>query len=275
MTAVIGAIVFDLDDTLYDQQHWLAGAWRAVARAAAQQGLPEDSVHAALVAVAAEGSDRGRIIERALETIKAEAVDIPVLVDAFRTHTGVVSPFAGVRAGLAELRHRLPIGLVSDGDPAIQRAKLAALGLDDAFDAVVWSDELGGRAFRKPHSAPFARVLELLGAAGAATVFVGDRPDKDGLGAARAGMRYLRVLTGEYRTARDATTPWRTRRDIGAAIDMLKRMTTAPIANAPALLEEDGGADAGGATAAASFTTGAAVGGAARIPVAADSSSTS
>jgi putative hydrolase of the HAD superfamily len=263
---VIRAVLFDLDDTLYEQRTWLAGAWRAVARAAARQGADENAVHAALVAVAAEGSDRGRIIDRALATIGADAVHVPVLVDAFRTYAGEVSPFAGVRAGLATLRSRVPIGLVSDGDPSIQRAKLAALGLADAFDAVVWSDELAGRAARKPHWLPFARALELLGTDPATTVFVGDRPEKDGVGAHRAGMRYVRVLTGEYCDARDLVTPWRTRRGIGAAIAMLIKMTKT--SSGMAL-----GAGAGRTASAGDIASVAT--GAARKPVALDSSSTS
>ena len=42
----------------------------------------------------------------------------------------------------------VPIAVVTDGDPTSQLAKLAALGLADAFDAVVISDVFG-RAYRK------------------------------------------------------------------------------------------------------------------------------
>jgi hypothetical protein len=76
------------------------------------------------------------------------------LVQAFRSHAPEHLPaYPVVRAALARLRARCPIGLVHRRDSGIQRAKLRALGLCDAFDVVVLSDELG-RQHRKPHSAP-------------------------------------------------------------------------------------------------------------------------
>jgi FMN phosphatase YigB (HAD superfamily) len=51
---------------------------------------------------------------------------------------------------LALLRERVPAALVTDGSVTGQRRKPAALGLADAFDAVVFSDR-AGRARREPH----------------------------------------------------------------------------------------------------------------------------
>ena len=98
------------------------------------------------------------------------------------------------------------MGCVSDGDPDIQRAKLAALGLADAFDVIVLSDEIG-RQFRKPHPVPFLMALHALGVVATDAVHIGDRPDKDVTGPHRLGMRAVRVLTGEYAAAPDGAAP--------------------------------------------------------------------
>lgn len=204
---MIRAVLFDLDDTLYDQQAWLAGAWGAVAGAAAGFGVPAPELAAALGQIAAEGSDRGRIIDRALERVGWAGVPVEPLVRAFRSHApGRLACFPGVPAALAQLRARCPIGLVTDGDPGIQRAKLAALGLGDAFDVVVLSDELG-RQYRKPYPAPFQAALAELGVGPEEALFVGDRPDKDVAGAAAAGLACIRVLTGEYARVPDTVAP--------------------------------------------------------------------
>jgi putative hydrolase of the HAD superfamily len=195
---VIDAVLFDLDDTLYDQRDWLAGAWVAVAAAATPFGVATDPLWRALVEVAAEGTDRGRIIDRALERAGATGVPIAPLLDAFRSHDPLHLPaYPGVPEALEGLRHRCRTGLVTDGDPRIQRSKLRALGLLDAFDFVVLSDELG-RECRKPHPAPFRAALSALGTEPERAVYVGDRPDKDVAGAHAAGMRAIRVLSGEY-----------------------------------------------------------------------------
>lgn len=206
---MIRAVLFDLDDTLYDQRAWLAGAWETVAGTATAYGVPPAELAAALGEIAAEGSDRGRIIDRALERMGWAGVPVEPLVRAFRSHApgpGRLACFPGVPAALAQLRARCPIGLVTDGDPGIQRAKLAALDLGDAFDVVVLSDELG-RPYRKPHPAPFQAALGALGVRPGEALFVGDRPDKDVAGAAAAGMACIRVLTGEYAGLPDPVAP--------------------------------------------------------------------
>jgi len=199
----VAAVCFDLDDTLYPQAEWLQGAWDAVAARAAAAGVDEAAMRVALRDIAAEGSDRGRIIDRALMRVGAAHVPVAPLVAAFRgCGARDLEPFPGVRAGLERLAVRVPLGLVSDGDPAIQRSKLAALGLADAFRVVVWSDE-HGREHRKPDPLPFVVAAQLLGVDAGEVVYVGDRPDKDVAGAAAAGMVPIRVRTGEWQHRED------------------------------------------------------------------------
>ena len=206
----IEAVLFDLDDTLYEQAQWLDGAWRAVAR----MGPPlieERALLAALRTVAAEGSDRGRIIDRALAAVGRGDLAVAPFVEAFRRfRPDVLAPYPGVDACLTALGNAVPLGLVTDGDPALQASKLAALGLAHHFQVVVYSDELGGRGMRKPAPAPFLAALEQLGVDPAESVYVGDRPDKDVAGALATGMRAIRVLTGEYRDAPSEPEPWLT-----------------------------------------------------------------
>jgi FMN phosphatase YigB (HAD superfamily) len=206
MTTFAGVTV-DLDDTLYPQQDYLAGAWAAVtAAAAADPSVDPQLFVAALHSQAALGSDRGGIIDAALAAAGADPALIPLLLAAFRGHRPpVLAPYPGVAEALAALRRAVPVVCITDGDPAIQRAKLAAVGLQ--FDGVVISDELG-RAFRKPDPAPFLRALELLGSPACRVVHVGDRPAKDVAGAVAVGMAAIRVRTGEYANDPDVVAPW-------------------------------------------------------------------
>jgi putative hydrolase of the HAD superfamily len=217
---LIDAVLLDLDDTCFDQREFLAGAFAAVARRAGEMGVAEVRLRDALAAIAAAGSDRGRIIDQALEIV---GVRVPVgpLVDVFRSYRpDRLDPYPGVSESLGQLRRSAPVGLVTNGDPGGQRAKLAALGLDDAFDVVVFSDELG-RSFRKPHPAPFRQALRLLGADPARSFFIGDHPDRDIAGAQHVGMRAIRVRTGEYADRPDVVTPWRTAPDAASALRFL------------------------------------------------------
>lgn len=226
---MIDAVLFDLDDTIYDQHQWLAGAWDAVARAAHEVGVDGPALRRALGSVAAEGSARGGIIDRALARVGA-AVDVAPLVEAFKAHRPPsLDPYPGAIAALRRIRRDVRTGLVTDGDIAVQRSKIDALGLADLFDVVVLSDEFG-RQRRKPDPAPFLSALASLGVDPVRAVYVGDHPEKDVVGSQAIGMRAIRVRTGEYATAPDITPPWATAADVAAAVALVtEAMTPSPV----------------------------------------------
>jgi putative hydrolase of the HAD superfamily len=232
---VIEAVLFDLDDTLFVQAEFLAGAWVTVAEAAAAWSVDPGALTAALAATAAEGSDRGRIIDRSLAAIGRTDVPVEPLVRAFRAHRPTaLSPLPGVLVGLQAVRRHVPVALVTDGDPQVQVAKLDALALSDAFDEIVLSDTLG-RARRKPHPAPFLAAAGRLGVAPNGCVMVGDRPDKDTVGARNAGLLgAVRVRTGEHQSQEDGPGCLASVPDVDAAFRWLARRLDPAAANAPA-----------------------------------------
>jgi putative hydrolase of the HAD superfamily len=222
---VIAAVLFDLDDTLYPQASWLAGAWAAVAARGATLGLPEHDLLDALRDIAARGTDRGHIIDRALERCGCSSSAVAPLVDTFRMHApDALECYPGVAEELRALAALVPVGIVTDGDPVVQRAKVRALGL--AVGVVVCSDE-DGRAHRKPDPLPFRGAVDALGVDVGRTVFVGDRPDKDVAGAIAAGMRAVRVRTGEYASRPDDPVPWRSVATATDAMRLLRREMSA------------------------------------------------
>ncbi|MGC8627841.1 MAG: HAD family hydrolase [Acidimicrobiales bacterium] len=224
-TAPIGPIkgaLFDLDDTLFEQAQWLSRAWVAVGEAAGAYGADPEEMTNALMALCAEGSDSGHIIDRALQKIGAFRCPVGPLLAAFRHFSAPhLEPYPRTAELLFRLRAKVPIGLVTDGDPAVQRAKLESLGLSSAFDVCIFSDELG-RAHRKPDPLPFRAALRELGLAPSSVVVVGDRPSKDIAGAVAAGMRAVRVLSGEYRAMPDHPRTWATVPDVAAAIALIE-----------------------------------------------------
>ena len=79
----------------------------------------------------------------------------------------------------------LRLAAITNAAGEYQRAKLGALGLASAFDAVLISGEIG---VAKPHRAIFRKACALLGVHPAQAVHVGDRLDMDAEGARDAGM---------------------------------------------------------------------------------------
>ena len=206
-------VVVDLDDTLYPQADYLASAAAAVGVAAGHAGLDGAAVHAALRRELAAGSDTGGTIDRALLAVGVPAPSlaglVPPLVAAFTQHTPPrLSPYPGAEDALRTLAAAAPLACLTDGNPAIQAAKVAATGLGPLLPVVVVTDALGGRAVRKPHPAGLVAVAARLGLPPERLLVIGDRPGKDVAVAAAVGAGAIRVRQGEYATTPDEPRAW-------------------------------------------------------------------
>jgi putative hydrolase of the HAD superfamily len=206
-------VVVDLDDTLYPQADYLASAAAAVGAAAQRAGLDGAAVHAALRHELATGSDTGGTIDRALLAVGVPAADlpgyVPTLVAAFTGHTPPrLTPYPGVADALRALAAAAPLACLTDGNPTIQAAKLAATGLQPLLPVVVVTDALGGRSVRKPHPSGIRTVAGRLGVPPDRLLVIGDRPGKDVAVAAAVDARAIRIRQGEYATAPDEPRAW-------------------------------------------------------------------
>ena len=104
------------------------------------------------------------------------------------SHGDAWEVYPEVRGVLAALREAgLRLAVVSNFDPRLPRL-LADLGLASAFDAVVYSAEVG---VEKPHPEIFARLLGRLGLPAARVLHVGDDRRADVEGALGAGLQAM------------------------------------------------------------------------------------
>ncbi len=200
------ALVFDLDDTLFPEREFVQGGFAAVDR-----WLQGDHAVFGFEPEArrlfAEGL-RGRIFDEALRRLGVDGAQtlVPRMVAVYRGHRPQLELFPDAQWALGHFRGRCKLGLITDGYAGTQRNKVAALGLGEGFEAIVFTDDLG-RENWKPSPIPFQGLMETLGCPGSACVYVGDNPAKDFLAPNRLGWRTIQVAReeGEYRhTATDS-----------------------------------------------------------------------
>jgi putative hydrolase of the HAD superfamily len=187
------AIVFDLDDTLYPERQYVLSGMQAVALWARRElGLASEHTFAELRRLFEQGV-RGDTFDRWLTGHGLKPADwVATMVDVYRSHKPQIALAAEVRELLVRLRRDYRLGLVTDGYLNVQRRKVAALGLERYFDAIIYSDAWGREAW-KPCPRPFEEALRQLSVAGPDTVYVGDNPTKDFHGARTVGMGTVRV----------------------------------------------------------------------------------
>jgi len=83
-------------------------------------------------------------------------------------------------------KERYSIGMIANGDSTGARNIIKAIGLQDYFDAIIISEEVG---IEKPCQGIFQAALAKLGVKAENAVMVGNRIEADILGANRIGMK--------------------------------------------------------------------------------------
>jgi len=114
-----------------------------------------------------------------------------------RDHSNVRA-LASARTAVESLADDHRVGMVTNGAPEMQRAKLSALPFSEAFETVVYA---GYDAPSKPAPEPFRRALSVLDATPERSVHIGNSPSADVDGAHAAGLRAALLPDGPRTTA--------------------------------------------------------------------------
>lgn len=195
--ASVRLVIFDVDGTLYRQRPVrlriardlaldalrrldltplrVLGAYRRVREAVGDAEI--DGFEPVLIARTAEAT---RVSPAAVEAIVLKWIERrPLRYLRAARYVGVKTLIAGLR------RHGKTVAVLSDY-PAVE--KLAALGItaDHILSAV--DPDIG---ILKPHPRGILAAMAAAGVDAAATLFIGDRIDRDGAAAHRAGVRVI------------------------------------------------------------------------------------
>lgn len=173
-------VVFDLDDTLYDEIDYVASGFQAVV-ALLDEGLREQGRQFLAHRVAT------RHLRHAFEDL---AVALRLRRDikedwiaAYHLHRPAITLRSGMTDLIDRLQgHGISMACVTDGRSVAQRAKLAALGLSRTFAHVSISEEIG---VEKP--APDAFIAVAAAVPSTEYCYIADNPAKDFLAGRQLG----------------------------------------------------------------------------------------
>ncbi len=196
-------IVFDLDDTLYAEYDYVMSGFRAVADAGLldcdSDALFQELRETFEEEVRSAGLGRARTIDHVFARrgcSDREIIDRALRI--YRTQEPKITLFPEAAQLLAALQERrrageCSLGLITDGRPDGQRAKIRALGLEEYFDEIIVTDGLAGKSsnvarFRKPGEIAFLLMAMRLSLPHGEMVYVGDNPAKDFAAPLRLGM---------------------------------------------------------------------------------------
>ncbi len=184
----VKAVVFDLDDTLYSEKEYIKSGYKAVASI-----VPEiENAESRMWAFFEDG--KSAIDELLLsEEIYSHELKEKCL-EVYRFHRPDIHLYDGVVEMLTQFRAQgLQLGIITDGRPEGQRAKIKALRLNEYVDHIIVTDELGGVEYRKPHTQAFVLMKNRLNVGFSEMCYVGDNIRKDFIPCNRLGIRSIYV----------------------------------------------------------------------------------
>ena len=186
----IKAAVFDLDHTLFDRYATLkivAGDFRKFFEIS--EGVTDEFIAGELT-----WADK-QYVHFGWEKIHAHLVEKGIFANppSFeeyrdfllgRFHCYAV-PFPFTRPMLLELREKgIKTGLITNGSHELQYKKLAMVGIDDCFDSIIATRDIG---VHKPERGPFDIMSARLGLENGECLYIGDNPLNDVEASRRAG----------------------------------------------------------------------------------------
>jgi HAD superfamily hydrolase (TIGR01549 family) len=231
------AVLFDLDDTLHDDIASYRHASECVARdISGECGLDAEGLRRAYVIEAesfwqnlSDGDLKKGIVGLRQRmwgaAMRAMGVNDDELAEraaqAFNYYRRErLKLFPGALELLAALRARgVALALVTNGFAETHREKIALLQLERAFDEILIADEVG---MLKPDPRIFAHACERLKVKAGESVMVGDRFDRDVLGAQAAGLQSVWFNVRGEQIPAGAASPDAIVQDIDALAVVLK-----------------------------------------------------
>lgn len=145
------------------------------------------------------------------------AAELDVMFDRERAATNPWCP--GGEEALKRLAAKYRLGMVTNGISDVQRTKIDNTGIEQYFDAIVISGELG---VGKPQSDIYQHVLDLLGTTAEEAIMVGDSFPRDVLGSQAHGLRGVWISMDRPQPEGD---PWMVIETLAELPDRLDSLT--------------------------------------------------
>jgi putative hydrolase of the HAD superfamily len=193
------AVVFDLDNTLYDERSYREAAyWSISVRLGRRFGWRACEVHKHMLRIISSHGERAAFARVLLDFgVHLSSVDTCIeqdIIPAYATCVCNLELYDDARSLLRELMERdVSMGLVTNGGKRMQWNKIRLLGIQQYFKCIVVAGEHFSRDYWKPHTAPFEKCFASLGIDPADCLYVGDSPEVDVPGAASLGAKVLLI----------------------------------------------------------------------------------
>ncbi|UJF33198.1 HAD family hydrolase [Paenibacillus hexagrammi] len=214
----MSVLVFDLDDTLYDESSYVRSGFQAVGNWLHQEyGIdPEQSLVYMMQVLSEKG--RGQVFDNVLRQIgHYSKKNVQQCLSVYRGHKPNLTLHEDAVRCLEAFKE-YPMYIVTDGNKLVQQRKLESLGLmsHPAIKKCFISRRFGLHN-EKPSPYCFHQISRLEGIGPSDIAYVGDNPNKDFVGIKPLGFHTVRIRRGPFAICRSRRN---TKRNVSSIVWM-------------------------------------------------------
>lgn len=189
---MIRAIVFDMDDTLYDEKEYVISGYKSV-----DKWVKDNYKMTGFLDIASKlfhSGEREKIFNKTLDALEVTYDEniISAMLTIYRSHDPEIQLSSEAEWVMNNLIDTVKIGLISDGYLIPQKKKVVALKLNQKFHSIILSDHYG-REYWKPSSTPYEKSCMELNCRHNECVYVGDNLHKDFITAKKLGWLTVHI----------------------------------------------------------------------------------
>lgn len=196
------AVIFDLDDTLYEEFTFVRKGYETVADHLVDKFQADRGVLLTEMLTYYQAQGRDKLFDHLLKKYPwGKNVPVAELLKIYRMHPTDLVLYEDARLVLDRLKQGgIKTGVITDGFKAVQKAKYDGLVLDQWIEHAIFTDDLGPGK-HKPSPLAFEKMCQVLKVDYADACYVGDNPAKDFLAGNQLGMVTVRLKRGMHRNA--------------------------------------------------------------------------
>jgi putative hydrolase of the HAD superfamily len=225
---MITTVVFDLDDTLYDEVEYCKSGFTSVSEFLADlpQMPPAERLFDAFWKQFTAGNHTKTFNAALRELGIVDDKLIQQLIYVYRNHDPKITLPQESRDVLSELSPKFTLALLTDGFLPAQQLKVQVLGIEKYFECIIYTEQLG-REFWKPSPAGFEKLMETLNVKSQSMAYVADNQMKDFIAPNKLGFATIQIIRPARLHSESSQEP-------GAAA----RYTISQISQLPPLLDK-------------------------------------
>lgn len=202
----VRVVVFDLDDTLYDEISFVKSAFKAVALYFEEQYKLDSEIFYEKLLSYLEILGRGKVFDETLKFFELYSKkNVKKALSIYRTHKPNISLSDESLEILTFLnKKKIPIYIVTDGNKIVQNNKIEALKLRKYIKKDFITHRYG-KKYSKPSTYCFEKIAKLEKLSYEEIVYIADNPNKDFINIKKLKFRTIRIKKGMFKNLEKAS----------------------------------------------------------------------